>query len=310
MTLPNIEKSKLAFLNVFLFSLFWALQILVSKIGFSAGAKAVPFTLQSAVIALIFLSVIVLPKGYKEIVSLPKKVLLGLLLANAIHFGLGGFFSNSGVALTSAVNAGFLVKFALVTTIILAWIFLKEKMTWIKALAVLIMVFGSYLISTKGQPIIPQIGDFLIVLACFSWSTANILVRKAIKDTTVSGDVVSFLRPIAGIPVLLLFVLFSPLYPAPIQQVFAANYFDLTYYPYVIGSGIFTALLWIFLNRTLKVATASYMTMMSMMTSVFVAILAVFLLKEQITFTQIFGGILTIFAGIITHYFEHKPTTK
>jgi len=114
MTLPSIKKSKLAFLNVFLFSLFWALQILVSKMGFSAGAKAIPFTLQSAVVALIFLSVVVLPKNYKEIVSLPKKVLLGLLLANAIHFGLGGFFSNSGVALTSAVNAGFLVKFALV----------------------------------------------------------------------------------------------------------------------------------------------------------------------------------------------------
>lgn len=297
-----MSKSKLAFLNVFLFSLFWALQILVSKMGFSAGAKAIPFTLQSAVVALIFLSVVVLPKNYKEIVSLPKKVLLGLLLANAIHFGLGGFFSNSGVALTSAVNAGFLVKFALVTTIILAWIFLKEKMTWIKALAVLIMVFGSYLISTKGQPIVPQIGDLLIVLACFSWSTANILVRKAIKDTAVSGDVVSFLRPIAGIPVLLLFVLFSPLYPAPIQSVFAANYFDFTYYPYVIGSGIFTALLWIFLNRTLKVATASYMTMMSMMTSVFVAILAVLILKEQIALAQILGGILTILAGIITHY--------
>lgn len=65
-----------------------------------------------------------------------------------------------------------------------------------------------------------------------------------------------------------------------------------------------TGLLSIFLNRTLKVATASYMTMMSMMTSVFVALLAVLVLKEQITFAQIFGGILTIIAGIITHYSE------
>ena len=51
-------------------------------------------------------------KNLKQIISLPRKILLGLLLANSIHFGVGGFFSNSGVALTSAVNAGFLVKFA------------------------------------------------------------------------------------------------------------------------------------------------------------------------------------------------------
>lgn len=305
-----IEKSKLAFLNVFLFSLFWALQILVSKMGFMAGAKAVPFTLQSAIVALIFLSLWVLPKKMQKLRALPKQVLWALLLANAVHFGLGGFFSNSGVALTSAVNAGFLVKFALVTTILLAWIFLREKMTWVKAGAVLLMVFGSYLISTKGQVLVPQVGDLLIVLACFSWSTGNILVKKALKNGNLDGDLISFLRPVAGIPVLLFFILLSPWYPPVIREVFMANYFDLSFYPYVLGSGIFTALLWIFLNRTLQVATASYMTMMSMMTSVFVAVLAVLFLQENISSAQIWGGFLTIFAGIITHYSEHRPRAK
>lgn len=305
-----IEKSKLAFLNVFLFSIFWALQILLSKMGFMAGAKAVPFTLQSAIVALIFLSLLVFPKKIQKLRALPKKVLWTLLLANAVHFGLGGFFSNSGVALTSAVNAGFLVKFALVTTILLAWIFLREKMTLVKVGAVLIMVLGSYLISTKGQMLVPQLGDLLIVLACFSWSTGNILVKKALKNNNLDGDLISFLRPVAGIPVLLFFILLSPWYPPVIREVFMANYFDLSFYPYVFGSGIFTALLWIFLNRTLQVATASYMTMMSMMTSVFMAFLAVLFLQENIASAQIWGGLLTIFAGIITHYSEHRPRTK
>jgi drug/metabolite transporter (DMT)-like permease len=297
-----INNSKSAFINVFLFSFFWALQILISKMGFSAGAKAVSFTIQSAFVALIFLSIIVLPKNFKQIRSLPRGIFFGLLLANGIHFGLGGFFSNSGVALTSAVNAGFLVKFALVTTILLSWIFLKEKMTIVKLLSASVMIFGSYLISTKGQSIVPQIGDVLIIVACISWSTGNILVRRTLKNNSINGDIVSFLRPIAGIPVLLIFILFSSLYPPQIREMFAVDYFDFRFFPYVLGSGVFTGLLWIFLNRTLKVATASYMTMMSMMTSVFVAILAVFLLKEQISFAQIFGGVLTILAGVITHY--------
>ena len=56
------DSSRLALINVTLFSLFWALQIIVSKLGFNAGAKAVPFTLQSAFVALIVLAIIVLPK--------------------------------------------------------------------------------------------------------------------------------------------------------------------------------------------------------------------------------------------------------
>ncbi|MBU1033677.1 DMT family transporter [Patescibacteria group bacterium] len=296
------EKSKLAFINVFLFSLFWALQIVVSKMGFLAGAKALPFTIQSGVVSLIFLILVVLPKNYKEILALPKKLLFSLLLANAINFGIGGFLTNYGSALTSAVNAGFLSKFALVTTIFLAWLILKEKITPTKIMVVLVMIFGSYLISTKGQLIVPQIGDLFIILSCVAYSTGNVLIRKFIKDTEVSGDVVSFLRPIAGLPVLLFFILLSPLYPASIQSVFAGNYFDFSFYPYAIGSGVFAALLWIFLNRTLKVATASYMSMMSMMTPVFVTILAITFLKEQVTPAQLFGGILIISAGFITHY--------
>ena len=212
------DKSKLAFVNVFLFSLFWALQILVSKMSFTAGAKAVPFTLQSAFVALIFLALVVLPQNFKQIINMPKTILYGLLLANAVHFGLGSFFSNSGVALTSAVNAGFLVKFALVTTILLAWVFLKEKMTITKALSAIVMIFGGYLISTKGQSIVPQLGDILIVFACLSWSTGNILIRKAIKDNNISGDIVSLLQPIVGIPVLLLFVFFIAHIPSSNQK--------------------------------------------------------------------------------------------
>lgn len=298
------EKSKLAFLNVFLFSFFWALQIIVSKMGFIAGARALPFTIQSGFVSLIFLILVVVPSNYKEIASLPKKLLFSLLLANAINFGIGGFLNNYGAALTSAVNAGFLAKFALVSTVFLAWLILKEKITSTKIVVVLVMIFGSYLISTKGQLIVPQTGDLFILLSCIAYSTGNVLIRKFIKDTEVSGDVVSLLRPIAGLPVLIFFIFLSPLYPVEMRNVFSGNYFDFSFYPYVIGNGVFAALLWIFLNRTLKVATASYMSMMSMMTPIFVTILAITFLKEQLVPTQIFGGMLIISAGVITHFLD------
>jgi len=297
-----INSAKSPLFNVSLFSLFWALQILVSKLAFISGAHPVTFTLQAATVALVVLGLAFLPHYWRQLARLPRSVWGSLLLANAIHFGLGGFFSNSGMALTSAINAGFLVKFALVTTILLAWIFLREALTHTKILVVAMMILGGYLISTKGQSLVPQLGDVLIILACLSWSTGNILVKKALNQQAVSGDLISLLRPVSGIPVLLLFVWLSPLYPGAVQSVFQINYGDWSLFWHILGSGIFTALLWTFLNRTLQVATASYMTMMSMMTPVLVSALAVWLLREQLLWVQVFGGALTIVAGIITHY--------
>jgi len=300
MRLKQISNSP--FVNVFLFSFFWALQIFIAKLGFINGAKPVTMVFQAGIVALFSLAIYVLPKNIKKLKGLTKDIFWGLILANAIHFGLGGYFSNFGNALTSAINAGFLVKFALVTTTILAWIFLKEKMTWVKAISVLAMLFGNYLISTKGQSLVPQAGDILIILACLCWSVGNILIKKTLKNNDVNADIISFLRPVAGLPVFLFFLALAPMYPSAVQKVFMVNPFDTKYLIYAIGSGVFTALLWIYLNRTLKIASASYMTMMSMMTSVFVAILALTFLGETMTTAQLGGAVLTILAGVVTHY--------
>ena len=154
---------QIPFVNVFLFSLFWALTIIVSKMAFNQGAHPVTYLIQSTVISLILLAVYVIPQKYQEIISMPKQVFWGLMGANAIHLGIGAFFSNVGTALTSAVNVGFLGKFATVITIFLAWLFLKEKLTKSKVVAAVIMIVGVFLITTKGQVIIPHPGDILIL---------------------------------------------------------------------------------------------------------------------------------------------------
>lgn len=300
--LQNILDSQ--FFNVFMFSLFWALQLFVSKLAYNAGAKPVSFTVQAAVVALVVLAIIVLPRNWKELKGISVTALLGVLLVNAIHFGIGGFLSNSGVALTSAINSGFLVKFALVTTIIFAALIVGEKITLPKVIAALLMLVGSYLLVTNGQLIYPKTGDLLIIGACIAWSLGNVLIRRILKGNNISGDIVSLLRPIAGLPVMLLFILAAPLYPESISSVFSVPLLDFTYIGYVILSGALTALLWLFLNRTLKVATASYMTMMSMMTPVFVSVLAIVFLGESMFLVQMIGAILIIGSGIATHFLK------
>src|SRR3989344_3341182 len=114
-------KTKLSFLNspftnVFLFSLFWALQIFISKIALNSGSEVVTLALQSSVIALVILGIYVLPEQFKVIRLIPKDLLKWILIANAVHAGIGSFLSYAGLSLTTAINTGFLSKFALVTT--------------------------------------------------------------------------------------------------------------------------------------------------------------------------------------------------
>ncbi len=300
----TVNISHLPIFNVSLFSLFWALQIFVAKLAFEGGANPVSFTIQSGIVAFVILSIYILPRKCKELMNTPKGIMAGLLLANAIHFGLGIFFCNAGTALTSAINVGFLIKFGLVTTTLLALIVLHEKMTLSKMIAVLIMLIGSFLITTRGNMIAPHSGDSLVILACLCWSTANVLIRKILKGSEISDEIVTFLRPVAGIPLLVFFVLLAPLYPEPIRRVFQVNILEITLPFLVAANGFFLALLFLYLNRTLKVASASYMTMMSMITPVIVTILAVSFLKEEMKWIQIIGAVLIISSGVATHYLQ------
>lgn len=288
-------------INVILFSVFWAIQIFVSKLGFRAGAQVVPFTIQTGFVTTLLLTIYVFIFKRNELKQLTKNVLISLLIANAIHNGLGSFLSNAGISLTSAVNVGFLIQFTTVTTSTLAWLILKEKMPLSKIITIIIIMFGTFLLITKGQLITPHVGDILILLACLSWSTGNILVKKLLNKNKVDSDLVSFLRPIAGIPIFFSLVLFTPLYPTTMQTMLdTTNLWNFNFLPYVFLNGLFAVLLWIFLNRTLKIASASYMTMMSSLTPVLVAILAIVFLKETLVPIQWIGVFLISISGIAT----------
>lgn len=282
------------------FSVFWAVQIFISKLAFIAGAKVIPFTVQTSVLAILFLTLYVLFFKREKLKDLTKSVLLGLLIASAIHNGLGSFFSNAGISLTSAINAGFLVQFSTVTTSVLAWLILKEKMTTSKAVTVVSIMFGTYFLITKGQLLVPHVGDILILLACLSWSTGNILIKRILKTQSIDSDIVTFLRPISGLPIFLGFIALSPYYPTTTQQMFQENIFNLTFAGYAFLNAIFASLLWIFLNRTLKIASASYMTMMSSLTPALVAILAITFLGESLVPIQWFGVIMIGLSGLVT----------
>ena len=291
-----------------MFSGFWALQIFVTKLGFNKGAQVLSFHLLSILIALAILSLLILPKYGNEIsifIRKQPKLFWKLFFANGIQSGLGTCLSIIGISLTSAINAGFLVKLATVSTILFAWLILKERLTIIKVLMVFTMLSGAYILTTKGEVLLPKIGDLFILSACVCWSLGNVLVRKYIKTQPVRVDLITLQKPIAGLPVILVLVGISILKPeifGELKQVMSCCNPPLSALPFIIGNGFFLALTWIYLNNTLEISSASYMTMMSMITPVIVSLLAMIFLGETMIWIQILGASLIIISAVITYF--------
>ncbi|MFH1636478.1 MAG: DMT family transporter [Chloroflexota bacterium] len=290
-----------------MFSVFWAFQIFVAKLGFIAGALVLPFQVMLIIAAMATLAVLLLPTTGVELSNLFEHQLglfWKLFLANSIHSGLGTCLSIIGIAMTDAINAGFLVKLATVTTIVLAWLILKESLSLMKIAVVFIMLVGAYFLTTKGQSLLPRAGDLFILGACFCWSLGNVMIRKILKTQAVSADVVTIQKPIASFPVFLGLVGISIFYPemlGNLKNVLKCCTFSPIYLPYALGSGFCLAMTWIYLFRTLNISTASYMTLMSMVTPIIVSVLAILFLDEKLTWIQVAGAGLIILSGVVIY---------
>jgi hypothetical protein len=89
--------------NVLMFSVFWAMQIFVTKLGFNKDAQVLSFQLLSILIALTILSLLILPKYGTEICVFIRKqprLFWKLFFANGIQSGLGTCLSIIGISLS------------------------------------------------------------------------------------------------------------------------------------------------------------------------------------------------------------------
>jgi drug/metabolite transporter (DMT)-like permease len=294
----------MALTNVLLFTLFWSLQIFVSKLGFLHGAQLIPYSLQSSIIILILVVGYIISFKLKEFRKVSKDTGIKLYWASAIHAGVGGLLSFAAVLYTTAINAAFIFQFTTVTTPLFAWLLIKEKMTRSKIITMILVMIGMLLFITKGKLITPHLGDILALSACVAWSAGNVLIRGILKKHPVDADVSTFYRGIGGLSFLILFIILSPLYPSSLQTIFHGNYLDLHGFLYVFLNALCIVLLWIFLNRSLKIASASYMTLLSALSPLVVAILSFTFLHETVSTIQFFGAGFIIFGGLITHYLK------
>lgn len=276
------------FLYVSLFSLSWALNIVLGRYILKLGMLVLTLTYETLFFSSIMIFAYILISTPKAFSKGSKKSHTGAIISGVIGGGLANIFGNLGLQLSTAVNYGFLIKTAGAFNVVLAYLILQEPIGNAKGFLLFLMLVGSYVLSTNGQLITPHVGDILILLAALGYALASVLNRKVLKKD-MDPNMVSLYRACFGF-----IVSFT------VAMLLGGNRIQFQFLNLVLLAAFLQALIFIFLNKTLQVASSSYLGMMSMSVPVIVAIVAIPAFGETQTLIQWIGGALIILGGFLT----------
>ncbi|MFH1173710.1 MAG: DMT family transporter [archaeon] len=159
------------------------------------GFEATIFTLaKNVLVAVALFSIIIAIGQWQELKKLSKKQWIQLagigLVGGSIPFIL--FFK--GLQLTTGTTAGFLHKTLFIVVIILALVFLKEKLNLRFAFLAGAMLLGTFLLAKPDVQF--STAHLLIVGAVLFWAIENVFAKHVLKS--LSGNVVAFGRMFFG----------------------------------------------------------------------------------------------------------------
>jgi len=226
--------------------------------------------------------------SFKKFREIKWKYLLAIAFVGG---SLAFLFFFTGLKFTTAGRAAFLHKTLPLYVLVLAFIFLKEKISKKQILSIFLMFFGTILIYESDiKPtefwLNPRFGDALVILATFLWAVENIIAKKAMKKGE-NNFVVSFARMFFG--GLIIFSLILVL--GKIDLLFSIKSEQLLN---VFISTFILALyvtFWYWSISYINVSKASSFLLLSPVISL---ILGFVLFKEPIPLIQIFGSLLIL----------------
>ena len=232
---------------------------------------------------------------------LKKPGIMLIALAYALtNMTIGLSLLFAGTARTSLVSMSLLSLFGPVLTILGGYFFLKDKITWIEKLGVVITFIGSFLIII--EPVLKfdgiqgeLTGNLLVLGSLVSGSVAAILLKILLRKG-VSASMLSNLNFVIG---------FFTMIPVALHYHSASQIFETTKamtLPYHAGIwylAIFSGTIAYYLNNEAqKSIEVSEQAVFSYIFPIISAILAVWILKEPMNPLSYFGAGVTI-VGII-----------
>jgi drug/metabolite transporter (DMT)-like permease len=217
----------------------------------------------------------------------------GITLFNTFIY-IGGHY-------TTAINLALIgTTSSPIIAIILARIFLKEQVGWLKLIGVLLCITGVLFLLSRGEwrnlvNFHFSVGDKWVIVGATCFALYNVLTRK--KPAAISG--ISFLGVIFSLGTMLLipFYVWDVAYAPPIHWSTKLVYIILFL---GIGSSVISYLLW---NNAIQRLGAGRTAIFGNLLPIFSSIEAALILHESFTWVH-FAGMILVFAGILLANFS------
>ena len=155
--------------------------IFINKYSVSVINPYIFTFLKNAAVALMLSGFVFLIKDWKSFAVLKRKQWLQLILIGLIGGSIPFLLFFKGLSLTSAAQGAFIHKTMFVYAVILAAVFLKEKISKEFLIGALLLLLGS-LVSLKALPTSFGKGDLLVLSATILWAVENLISKRALKE--------------------------------------------------------------------------------------------------------------------------------
>lgn len=282
------KKNNHGMLMLIFVNVMWGLSFIFSKAALSEGMPAMTL----AFIRYLLTAVMMLPMCLKKegSIRLGKWAPLGFattLLGITVYF----YFELTGLQRTTASAASLILALVPMLTLLYRVIFLRERITSIRWMAVALSLVGAYfVIVTDGSEGAGTLaGNLLMVCACLCW-TGYILSTPRLMENNSSLRVSTW-QAVAAVITLAPFALLERKSWVPVS---------LTAWLYIIAlSAICSALCYVLYNEAIKTVDTLTVSLTINLNPVAACVGGALMLGEVLSGMQLFGGILIILSMIV-----------
>jgi drug/metabolite transporter (DMT)-like permease len=294
------------FLMMMLAIVFWALAFPFIQIGLDKLSFINLTIMRFFVVCVTFLILIVLKRNWFSKIhkkDIPSIFLLGFFGVMVYHFGL-----NYGEQYITAGAASLIIATSPVYILILATVFLKEKITFFKFLGIILALFGVIIISILGKQ-----GEKIQIQTAFA-AIAVIIAAIVSAFYTIAGK--KMLRRYNGLSLTAYAILFGSIILVPLS-IFnsslineVSNMQSETWFA-VIFLGVFSTVIgygiW---YMALEIKTASEISVYLYAIPILSTIASYLLFKDAITLFFILGGIFVIIGIVLVNMKQKNSINK
>ncbi|PGT91605.1 MULTISPECIES: DMT family transporter [Bacillaceae] len=273
---------------------FWGVSFVSTK---AVLDKLDPFTLlviRFGIGALFLLCLLLILKEKLKInpAYIPHLIVLGIL-GVFIH----QVIQASALLTIDASSAGWMISLSPIFTVILSMIFLNERMTVLKAIGMILALFGVLMITTGGsektfEPAL-NIGYLLMLLSTLNWAVYSVLLKKL--NIPLSPLVITFYMSLLGFVLTIPFLIRNKGWEA-VSHLQAGEWAHLLF----LGVFVSGVAYW-YWAKALHVLEASQVSVFLYLEPVATLIAAVLLLNEKIILISVVGGIIIIIGVIFVN---------